>query len=106
MIRSGARRSGLCLILAVFLCLPGFLACSAAADTLQLKLVRAVFLQSGGARNLSGMALDSDGWLYFCDDNGPAPPDWRLGNPVILRVRLDSVLDSSVSMPVLEELTP
>ena len=75
-------------------------------DTLQLQLVRHVFLESGGAFNLSGMAASEDGWLYFCDDNGPAPPDWQPENPIILRARLDSVLDPAVKAPRLEPVEP
>ncbi|OGG00458.1 MAG: hypothetical protein A3F83_07290 [Candidatus Glassbacteria bacterium RIFCSPLOWO2_12_FULL_58_11] len=75
-------------------------------DTLQLKLVRHVILESDGALNLSGMAASEDGWLYFCDDNGPAPPDWQPENPIILRVRLDSVLDPAAKAPRLELVEP
>ncbi len=66
----------------------------AAADTLRLELQRAVFLGGEPARNISGLALAADGWLYLSDDNGPSPDDgWDPAAPVLYRVRLDSLLD-------------
>ncbi len=79
--------------------------CAAAApDTLVLELERALRLQSQGALNLSGLALGGDGYLYFSDDNGPAPVGWQLQNPVLLRIRLEDVLESSNKNPRLEAL--
>jgi phytase-like protein len=79
--------------------------CSCApSDTLMLELERAVWLDSQGALNLSGLALGDDGYLYFSDDNGPAPVGWQLQNPVLLRIRLEDVLDSSNANPRLEAL--
>ena len=95
---------GLSVIL--FLLLPGSVFSDHSPDTLQLELARAVFLESSGALNLSGLTLSADGWLYFCDDNGPAPPDWKLDNPVILRVRIDSVINPAATFPELEAIAP
>ena len=73
-------------------------------DTLVLELERAVRLESRGSLNLSGLALGGDGYLYFCDDNGPTPVGWHQQNPVLLRIRVEDVLDSANETPVLEEL--
>jgi len=78
--------------------------CAKAQDTLRLELERAVRLDGGGAYNLSGMALGADGYLYFTDDNGPAPTDWEPLNGVFLRIKLDELLDSGNETPVLETL--
>ena len=90
----------------LFLLLPGLVFSGQEPDTLQLELTRAIYLESSGAFNLSGMALSEDGWLYFCDDNGPAPPDWKLDNPVILRVPLDSVVHTESNVPALQVIEP
>ncbi len=90
------------LILLILVPLSG--SCSSAPDTLVLELERAVWLGSRGAMNLSGLALGDDGYLYFSDDNGPAPVGWQRQNPVLLRIRLEKVLDSSNENPRLEIL--
>ena len=79
-------------------------ACAGPADTLQLELERAVWLESRGALNLSGLTLGGDGYLYFTDDNGPAAIDWQPQNPVLLRIRVDSVVDRAIEYPCLEAL--
>lgn len=95
----------LLIILISLLSLPLSSSClSAPADTLVLELERAVWLDSRGALNLSGLALGNDGYLYFSDDNGPAPVGWQPQNPVLLRIRLEDVLDSSKANPRLEVL--
>lgn len=73
-------------------------------DTLRLELERAVWLESHGAMNLSGLALGDDGYLYFTDDNGPAPAGWQPENPVFLRISVDALLESGTENPVLEVL--
>jgi len=78
----------------------------AQVDTLALELYRAVFLESGGAFNLSGLTATADGWLFFSDDNGPAPDDWSAPNPVLLRIRTAAVLDTSLARPALERVDP
>ena len=100
--RSGERKIRRWPVVILFLLLPGLVFPGQDPDTLQLELTRAVYLESSGAFNLSGLALSEDGWLYFCDDNGPAPPDWTCDNPVILRVPLDSVLRAGAAVPELE----
>jgi len=90
----------------LYLLLPCLAYSGQAPDTLQLELTRALYLESSGAFNLSGLALSEDGWLYFCDDNGPAPPDWKLDNPVILRVALDPVISPGTAVPALEPVEP
>jgi hypothetical protein len=104
------RSEGSQMKLAAAVCLL-FLALSACAGDAQssgpitLELKRAVRLDAGGALNLSGLAFGGDGCLFVTGDNGPAPSGgWMEPNPVILRVRVDSVLDSRIQTPRLERL--
>ncbi len=64
-------------------------------DSFDLSLERAVFLEYPGVFNLSGIALDSSGVVYFADDRGPVSPDWAETNPVLVSVPLDSILRST-----------
>ena len=90
-------------VTALFL-LPHILTAAEKADTLRLKLLKAVFLEGAGVYNLSGMALSADGWLYLSDDNGPAPPGWEVENPVLLRLKVDSLIDPKIAVPHIEAL--
>jgi len=63
-----------------------------APDSVEMHLQRAVFLEYPEVFNLSGVAIDSTGQVFFADDRGPNPPDWQPENPVLLTVRLDSLL--------------
>lgn len=90
----------------LFILLPGVVFAGQELDTLQLELTRALYLESSGAFNFSGLALSEDGWLYFCDDNGPAPPDWKPDNAVILRAALESVIHPDSAVPVLQVIEP
>lgn len=63
-------------------------------DSVDLNLERTVFLECPGVLNLSGIALDSSGAVYFADDRGPVSPDWIETNPVLVVAPLDSILRS------------
>ena len=78
--------------------------CDRAPEIYELELERAVRLECEAAYNLSGLAFGADGYLYFTDDNGPAPGDWEPKNPVFLRVKVDDVLDPANEAPSLEPL--
>jgi Esterase-like activity of phytase len=69
---------------------------------IKLHLRRAVFLEGSQSGNTSGLAMPEDGYLYLVDDRGPAPPDWKMYTPVLYRVPVDSLINSSALVPPLD----
>lgn len=78
----------------------------AVPDTFDLQLERAVFLDHEGVYNLSGVACGPDGRVYFVDDNGPSPPDWKEHAPVLLMARLSDFVDPGPERVRLERAVP
>ena len=95
------------ILLSIFLLAAAEVACSqeSSAKGVKLRLRRAVFLEGAQSQNFSGLAMSEDGWLYLVDDRGPTPPDWRMVQPVLYRVPVDSLLNPSTRIPALEAIT-
>ncbi|MCE5270523.1 esterase-like activity of phytase family protein [bacterium] len=75
-------------------------------DSVDLHLERAVFLEYPEVLNLSAVAIDSTGRVFFADDRGPTPPDWQPENPVLLAAGLDSLLHSGSGVVRLHPVGP